>query len=1095
MAALPSPTQVAGRHGAIYEAYYHQVDPNGYGRIGAMEAARFLKKSQLSDVILSKIWDMADPQSRGSLDKAGLFVALKLCALAQEGWDLNMANLNLETAPPKMGEIPKIPQKPNPPAAPVITSVSSGDWSIKPAERVKYDRLFDSLQPANGYIPGNKVKGVLMDSKLPLDTLGKIWDLADMDKDGMLDRHEFVVAMHLVYKALEKYAIPSVLPPELMPPGKRKESLVHQVPINESIAPPPIPPLPKTSVDSLVGLNTSKVLFDLPTNSRLRTSFNPDVLCIQQPPVAQQWVVSAEDQAAADKLFSQADMDMDGFVSGAEIKDVFLQSGLPQTVLAQIWGLCDICQSGKLNKEQFALSMWLIKQKLRGIEPPAVLSPDMMPPSLRKLTEGVVENNNISGYSNPELDMISKDIAELARERHSMEQDIAQKEADIKIKNGEIKSLQSELDTLAATLKQLENQKGEAQKRLNDLKAQVDKLRQQAEEQESVLRSQEEELHSKRQELEGLRLEEQQLEQQQNKSRDQLNELTKNLQDTQLQISQAKAKITHLEEQQRQMTDAITLYDSALAAGDATLVPDTSLQFNPEFEDPEFNTAETRSPTKLNGNADSEGVDPFASANGLTGESAGFGDHDPFASNQAKEAFNATGADPFSGSGGVFQSQATTGSFGTDPFASFNEGSITKGSTDPFDPFGDGTGKAQGSDAAPVASKDPFGDDPFANLHAPTRPESPSPALPPKKAKQPPPRPAPPRPTQGPTGLGPMRAAPAPPTPITTPTPSPTPDPFANANSADPFGAQNQPSTVDNNNGNATFGPSSGGFADFANFDSKPEPIPSRLVPPRPGSRPRGMTTPNPTPTPTPTPKLPDFTEDPFRDYRYEDPFNIMDPFAEDTTTTTEDNNANKKNTGKLDPFGFEAEFSDKDAFTKGFDSDFSTNTFPMASRTRADKNVSGKFEADFSKAFSDSNRNLKTFEADFANNFAPATTKSKTADIDEAFSGKADKVTKKSSLDLAHAIKDKLTFGDRKQKNNANSNNSNNNNHHNIGSKTWNGKIAVSAVELNEMQQIAWASQQSLQAEEERRRRKEQEEADLALALELSRQDKSGKI
>lgn len=71
--------------------------------------------------------------------------------------------------------------------------------------------------------------------------------------------------------------------------------------------------------------------------------------------------------------------------------------------------------------------------------------------------------------------MISKDIAELVRERQSMEQDIAQKEADIKIKNGEIKSLQSELDTLAATLKQLGNQKGEAQKRLNDLKAQVNR--------------------------------------------------------------------------------------------------------------------------------------------------------------------------------------------------------------------------------------------------------------------------------------------------------------------------------------------------------------------------------------------------------------------------------------------------------------------------------------------------------------------------------------------------------------------------------------------------------------------------------------------
>lgn len=76
---------------------------------------------------------------------------------------------------------------------PVITPISNEDWSIKPEERAKYDLLFDSLRPTNGYIPGNNVKGVLLDSKLPLDTLGKIWDLADMDKDGMLDRHEFVV--------------------------------------------------------------------------------------------------------------------------------------------------------------------------------------------------------------------------------------------------------------------------------------------------------------------------------------------------------------------------------------------------------------------------------------------------------------------------------------------------------------------------------------------------------------------------------------------------------------------------------------------------------------------------------------------------------------------------------------------------------------------------------------------------------------------------------------------------------------------------------------------------------------------------------------
>lgn len=83
--------------------------------------------------------------------------------------------------------------------------------------------------------------------------------------------------------------------------------------------------------------------------------------------------------------------------------------------------------------------------------------------------------------------------------------------------------------------------------------------------------------------------------------------------------------------------------------------------------------------------------------------------------------------------------------------------------------------------------KDPFGCDPFAILHAPTRdgsapprPTSPSPALPPKK-KAPPPRPAPPRPSQPPGFKRPSQ-----------------PDAFG----SDPFA-------------------SSGQFADFSDFDAK----------------------------------------------------------------------------------------------------------------------------------------------------------------------------------------------------------------------------------------------------------------------------------
>lgn len=36
-------------------------------------------------------------------------------------------------------------------------------------------------------------------------------------------------------------------------------------------------------------------------------------------------------------LFEQADLDRDGFVSGHEIKDTFLKSGVAQPVLAHIW--------------------------------------------------------------------------------------------------------------------------------------------------------------------------------------------------------------------------------------------------------------------------------------------------------------------------------------------------------------------------------------------------------------------------------------------------------------------------------------------------------------------------------------------------------------------------------------------------------------------------------------------------------------------------------------------------------------------------------------------------------------------------------------
>lgn len=207
-------------------------------------------------------------------------------------------------------------------------------------------------------------------------------------------------------------------------------------------------------------------------------------------PITNDWVITPVERTRYDAIFATSDLDHDGLVSGPEIKDIFLKSGIPQMCLAQIWALCDTNQSGKLTSEQFALAMWLVERKQNGIEPPQALAPNMIPPSLRSnnvAPQSASAIGNLIGeiasiqpiepqrpvYSNPELEMIAKEIEELAKERRQLENDVVQKEADIRIKNGEVRNLQSELDTLVATLKQLESQKGEAQKRLNDLKAQV----------------------------------------------------------------------------------------------------------------------------------------------------------------------------------------------------------------------------------------------------------------------------------------------------------------------------------------------------------------------------------------------------------------------------------------------------------------------------------------------------------------------------------------------------------------------------------------------------------------------------------------------
>uniref|UniRef100_A0A914WR95 Achaete scute target 1 n=1 Tax=Plectus sambesii TaxID=2011161 RepID=A0A914WR95_9BILA len=94
------------------------------------------------------------------------------------------------------------------------------EWVVA-RDRYKADEQFESLNPIDGKISGRAAKEHMVKSKLPNSMLGKIWKLADCDKDGMLDADEFALANYLINLKLEGHEMPNELPKHLIPPSKR----------------------------------------------------------------------------------------------------------------------------------------------------------------------------------------------------------------------------------------------------------------------------------------------------------------------------------------------------------------------------------------------------------------------------------------------------------------------------------------------------------------------------------------------------------------------------------------------------------------------------------------------------------------------------------------------------------------------------------------------------------------------------------------------------------------------------------------------------------------------------------------------------------
>jgi GTPase SAR1 family protein len=140
-----------------------------------------------------------------------------------------------ETLRAKMGGAPSVAKIPIPKTAakfgkqedfesnPFGPSQDNKDhyWALQDSA----DRLagsFEALGPEGGYLSTAKARNVLVKTGLEKDNLRQIWNLSDMDRDGLFDLDEYVVAMFLCDAVIQKgRPIPVELPASVVPPSKR----------------------------------------------------------------------------------------------------------------------------------------------------------------------------------------------------------------------------------------------------------------------------------------------------------------------------------------------------------------------------------------------------------------------------------------------------------------------------------------------------------------------------------------------------------------------------------------------------------------------------------------------------------------------------------------------------------------------------------------------------------------------------------------------------------------------------------------------------------------------------------------------------------
>lgn len=464
----------------FYSSLFSLIDTSNIGRITGDASFTFLLSSGLPQRTLGEIWALVDPSNTGYLSKEAWWGACRLIGHGQaqlgagkgEGKEpkVDETMLNRFGGWPRFEGYPAPPlfpppfQSGNPPVTPsrmgtlspqgtgtaphpALSNTNTGTNTgplppLTSSDLTQFTRLFSSLSPSpKGTISGPQAQSIFLKSRLPVETLADVWNLADTQQRGELDLPDFVVGMWLIQGLMSGKIgrVPEKVPEGIyeMASGGRKAMPGRQM--TDSAFPPGgamqmqmQPQLTGQSVSSSAGgagftggirhqspvsmnaqLSQPSRQFSTPigagAGSGSRSNFSPfppPLPAAPQPPFQLPWSILPSEKSISDSYFQTLDPSNRGFIEGDVAVPFMIQSGLEEGTLAQIWDLADIRKEGKLTKEEFAVALRLINDKLAGKEVPSVLDVGLVPPALRE----IAAKNASGGQGQQQQSQIEKDL-------------------------------------------------------------------------------------------------------------------------------------------------------------------------------------------------------------------------------------------------------------------------------------------------------------------------------------------------------------------------------------------------------------------------------------------------------------------------------------------------------------------------------------------------------------------------------------------------------------------------------------------------------------------------------------------------------------